>query len=154
MAAPRAVGGIAGGEKYIAHGILFKYCVDVWLNKWFYGGNSDEPNHGNAIKASGTELRGLNALFECNIRQLCMPLMAMIDFRGFRLAAMSLLPISQKTIRYGSSDGGKTIHNDIVEIHKLMKEVGGSLNLAIHHILGIQIYGPRDIEIHFSEADS
>lgn len=38
------------------------------------------------------------------------PLIAMIDYRGYRLLAMSILPIdSQRTLRYGSEDGGKTV---------------------------------------------
>jgi len=38
--------------------------------------------------------------------------MALIDFRGFRLVAQSLLPIDKTTIQYGSDDGGNTFHNN------------------------------------------
>jgi hypothetical protein len=34
-----------------------------------------------------------------------------IDYLGFRLTAVSLLPISNKTIVYGSSDGGVYVIN-------------------------------------------
>jgi hypothetical protein len=38
--------------------------------------------------------------------------MALIDYRGFRLVAMSILPISRKTIKYGSADAGLSVHHD------------------------------------------
>ena len=41
------------------------------------------------------------------------PLMAIIDYRGFRLSAQSILPINKTSICYGSADGGLTIHQDI-----------------------------------------
>jgi hypothetical protein len=37
---------------------------------------------------------------------LNVPLMAVIDYRGFRLLAVSILPISKDTLVYGSSDAG------------------------------------------------
>lgn len=36
--------------------------------------------------------------------------MALVDFRGFRLTAMSLLPIGENTLALGSNDASKTIH--------------------------------------------
>jgi len=35
--------------------------------------------------------------------------MALVDYRGFRLLSMPLLPL--KDIVYGSKDGGNSIHN-------------------------------------------
>ena len=31
--------------------------------------------------------------------------------RGFRLVAMSVLPVNTSTLIYGTSDGGRTLHN-------------------------------------------
>ena len=53
----------------------------------------------------GHELKGLQAYFNCQIEGLSLPFMALVDYRGFRLIAISLLPISRKTIVYGSDDG-------------------------------------------------
>lgn len=65
--------------------------------------------------------------------------MPQIDYLGFRLTAVSLLPISNKTIVYGSSDGGvyaltsprsvfltafiRTVHADDEKANALMEEV-------------------------------
>lgn len=38
--------------------------------------------------------------------------MALVDYRGFRLVAMSILPINKNTIVYGSCDAGRNIHTN------------------------------------------
>ena len=40
------------------------------------------------------------------VKELNFPLMALVDFRGFRLVAISVLPISKKSLIYGSNDAG------------------------------------------------
>ncbi len=52
-------------------------------------------------------------MHKLEIKGLHLPLVAIIDFRGFRLIASSWLPISKETLVYGSSDGGITIHKFI-----------------------------------------
>jgi hypothetical protein len=42
---------------------------------------------------------------------ISVPLMALIDYRGFRLVAMSILPVNAMSLVYGSQDAGKTVHN-------------------------------------------
>lgn len=39
---PAGLGGVAGGKKFIAGGIIFKYAEDVLLpnNSWLYGGDA------------------------------------------------------------------------------------------------------------------
>ena len=77
-----------------------------------YGGQN--PSDENATRVAGNELRGLISYykvnkhkimlnfeslkklfvwFQCGIRGLSVPLMALIDYRGYRLVACSLLPI-------------------------------------------------------------
>jgi hypothetical protein len=46
---------------------------------------------------------------ECHFPTLHFPLVVLIDYMGFRLMAMSILPIDRTTLVYGSQDGGKTI---------------------------------------------
>lgn len=60
---PWDVGGIAGGIKYKAQGIIFKFAKDVPLKMgdWLYG-TPDEPNDENAMKAAGNELKALTSL--------------------------------------------------------------------------------------------
>lgn len=57
-----------------------------------------------AMKAANHELRGLSTILAANIQGLQIPLMALVDYNGFRLVATSLLPIQgSKTLVYGSA---------------------------------------------------
>lgn len=51
---PVNFGGVAGGAKYVVHGILFKFAVDTQISHdppvWLYGGAA--PNDEAAIKAA------------------------------------------------------------------------------------------------------
>jgi len=42
----------------------------------------------------------------------------LVDYRGFRLLAESVLPVSPRTICYGSYDAGKTVHADFSAFNK------------------------------------
>lgn len=95
------IGGQAGGVKYIVHNILFKFALD---KRDFYGSDAA------AAKVAGHELQGLISLFNCDEVGLCMPLMALVDYKGFRLIAISTLPVNSETLCYGTCDGGRTIH--------------------------------------------
>lgn len=149
---PTRLGGIAGGdtkkqrqqltligEKYICHGILFKFALDI---AGIYGGDQF------AMKAAGHELKvwpfcglcanqfqGLMCFYNCQIPALHVPFMALIDYRGtdicdkvwcctgFRVVAMSVLPVDKTTIIYGSNDGGQTVFASNPKFNALMKIV-------------------------------
>jgi hypothetical protein len=147
-----SMGGVAGGEKFVAGGILFKFAVD-W--RGLFGG-SDEF----AMKAASHELRGLMAVNECRVEGLYTPLVCLIDYLGFRLIAISTLPIGSDTLVYGSADGGRTVYDGRgTAFASLMEEVGTKLNLT-KHCAGLSpgdasdgstdthIVGPTDIEGH------
>jgi hypothetical protein len=90
---PTNVGGVAGGDKFIAEGttiailaipssvhrqlsgIFFKFAVD----KGLYGGMS------NAAKSAGHELKSLNVLLNLQMQGLYFPLFVVIDYLGFRV---------------------------------------------------------------------
>eukprot|EP01091_Cochliopodium_minus_P011841 TRINITY_DN3461_c0_g1_i1.p1 TRINITY_DN3461_c0_g1~~TRINITY_DN3461_c0_g1_i1.p1 ORF type:complete len:626 (+),score=143.96 TRINITY_DN3461_c0_g1_i1:279-2156(+) len=74
--------------------------------------------------------------------------MVTIQYRGFKLVASSLLPISSKTLSYGSSDGGKTIYKSNTELNELMEKAGKYFNIKEHRILDKEIFMPADIEGH------
>lgn len=134
-------GGNAGGEKYVFNGILFKFAVD-W--KGIY--SSDEY----AMKAAAHELKGLEQFldFSPGIR---VPLMCLIDYLGFRLIALSLLPINNTTLVYGSDNAGHTVVAQDPDGH--MKHAGQVLNLK-EHVAGQKegftetVSFPADIEGH------
>jgi hypothetical protein len=53
------------------------------------------------MKAASAELKGAMCYHNCHIPDLLTPLMATIDYRGFRLLAIALVPIDDKTLVYG-----------------------------------------------------
>jgi len=59
-------------RRYLLHGILFKFAID---NQGLYNGDA------NAMKAAKHELRGCMSYYNCAIPKLCVPLMAVIDYR-------------------------------------------------------------------------
>ena len=79
--------------------------------------------------------------------------MALVDYLGFRLIAISLLPINKSTLVYGSNDGGNTIHNDDLHACATMKRAADILNIAEHKAgripdQRIKLYSAADIEGH------
>lgn len=50
------------------------------------------------------------------------------------LIAISLLPVTKATLRYGSDDGGFTVHTDIPELNTEFQRVAEFLNLEAHHV--------------------
>jgi Clustered mitochondria len=63
-------------------------------NLWMYGGDKG-PNDEAAMKAASNELLGLSTYFSLGIKKLRYPLLAIIDYKGFRMIAVSVLPISK-----------------------------------------------------------
>jgi len=151
---PADVGGIAGGEKYIAGGILFKFCLDkqiAWTPKPLYMYGGDKPSDELAIKVGGLELQGLMCWQSSLPEGLHFPMMCLIDYKGFRLIATSLLPIDgANTLRYGSSDGGSTVLADDPKLVSLIETTAKEINLKKHTVgkKKISICGPGDIEGH------
>ena len=73
------------------------------------------------MKAAKLELLGLSTYFSADVAGLHYPLMCVLDYKGVRMIAMSLLPIGRDTIKYGSSDSGATVHADVEEINEKMR---------------------------------
>jgi len=145
-----ALGGVAGGLKFKCQDIIFKFVVDTELipGIWMYGEakRSDEK----AQKSAGHEIKGLNHFMELSNGTIRFPLMATIDYRGYRILAISSLPISKQTIVYGSCDGGQTVHDSDPVINTEMERMAKIMNLR-GHTVGLNkktIFGPGDIEVH------
>lgn len=143
---PVDVGGVAGGEKFMAKQLFMKYARDN-IRLRLYDGDSW------AQKAALHELKSLNALIACNIPNLHFPLMACISCYGHCVVVVSKLPLSKKTLCYGSDDIAKTIHTDR-EVGALFRQASEILNLEPHYVtegktrLEKLMYGPVDIEGH------
>lgn len=151
---PIGLGGIAGGEKYHVQGILFKFAMDTKVAEkpnplWMYGGTSRRDDL--AMKAAAAELNNLVAYATTHVEELNFPMVALIDYKGFRVIAMSVLPISKETLLYGSDDGGATVHADNEELNNLLRAAAKRLNLK-GHTVGLKdkktIFGPGDLEAH------
>src|SRR3989338_1661967 len=95
-------GGVAGGKKYFIAGILFKFAIDT---HGLYGGDHF------AAKAAKHEMNSLMAFSRAasSSADIGFPLMALLDLRGYRLIASSVVPIDSSTLVYGSTDGGNTV---------------------------------------------
>jgi ubiquitin-protein ligase/uncharacterized membrane protein YgcG len=144
-----SLGGVAGGPKYVYHGIVFKFATD-WQG--LYRGDS------NAMKAGANELRALMRYF--GEQGLSVPLMALVDYRGYRLVAMSILPIvadgaaRASTLVYGSATAGRTIVNSDEDFAQRMLHVARKINIKPHWCGldgGAQrgwLAAPTDIEGH------
>ena len=118
--------GIAGGDKYVVNGIYFKFAVNS---------NGLYEDDDAAAKVAGHELKTLTQVFNCWIRGLHIPMTALVDYRGYRLIAMSVLPIAgAASLVYGSSNAGRTIHLDDPLINERMKLLGSRLNLKPHDV--------------------
>ena len=108
-----ALGGSAGGAKYVVHGILFKFATDTLVCEspptWLYGGATRDDEA--AVKAASHELEARDRWFLRSTEEgtLRFPLLALITYKGYRLVAMSLLPIRKSTLVYGSADGGRHV---------------------------------------------
>ena len=56
------------------------------------------------------------------------------------MLAVSILPISDATLRYGSADGGKTVHDDDVLLSASIKELAAKLGLKRHQVGSQNLY--------------
>eukprot|EP00727_Mastigamoeba_balamuthi_P002391 m51a1_g12149 hypothetical protein (856) ;mRNA; f:1295-4715 len=124
---PCNIGGIAGGEKYIICNVLFKFAVD---DKGMF--QSDES----AAKCAGHELKSLIQLYNVQFSSrldFYLPLLALVDYRGHRIIAETIIPINgRSTLAMGSADGGANVLQ--VPPHALgsVEKVASAFNLMPH----------------------
>lgn len=157
---PLKLGGIAGGQKFVCQGILFKFAMDVALDApngsqiWMYGG--PESCNEYAMKSAKHEFNSIvvvnNLRWQGVSRSLRVALTTIIDFRGFRLSCQALLPIGKNTLVYGSDNGGTT-HLDDPVFGAEMAKVCDKLNIKGHSftpsgLTSRTVYGPVDLEGH------
>lgn len=124
-----SAGGRAGGEKHEVHGILFKMANNSQ-------GLYESVNI--AAKEAGHTLRGVTELHAASANSLRVPMTLLIDWLGWRLTAMALLPIqAERTLVLGSQDGGKTYFHRAGkgdEAYAAMAAAARALNIARHPI--------------------
>ena len=89
-----------------------------------------------AAKVAGLELKGSIAYFNAAAnenQELRLPMIALVDYFGFRLIAISLLPIGEGTLVYGTGDAGKTIYASDEKFNAIMERTAARLNLSSHY---------------------
>jgi hypothetical protein len=154
------IGGHAGGEKFIVGGILFKLAKDVQTGgAYIYGG--ERPDQESANKAAGNELGGATTYFNYQnysdnnptaAAGLCVPMTALVDFRGYRLLAIALLPLEHRAKPiYGSNDGGKHVYADVPAFNGAMESAAKYLHLKAHMVGGRLLHSAGDVEGHLGQ---
>eukprot|EP00009_Paramoeba_aestuarina_P012013 CAMPEP_0201539336 /NCGR_PEP_ID=MMETSP0161_2-20130828/70080_1 /ASSEMBLY_ACC=CAM_ASM_000251 /TAXON_ID=180227 /ORGANISM="Neoparamoeba aestuarina, Strain SoJaBio B1-5/56/2" /LENGTH=818 /DNA_ID=CAMNT_0047946657 /DNA_START=38 /DNA_END=2494 /DNA_ORIENTATION=- len=141
-------GGVGGGEKYVHNSIFFKLAVD---NNDLYGGDE------HSMKVAGHEMKGIVSYSSLEQdpndgEEVQFGMTILIDYRGFRMIASSILPISSDTLVYGSCDGGHTVKGEESPYGKSLGRLASRLNLR-GHLAGLGddpkfVIGPCDQEGH------
>ena len=143
------VGGVAGGDKYIKDGILYK----------LYKKGDVLPEHFMASKSAATELRVANALFHLvytHSLPVVVPPVMLLDRLDQRLVAMPLLPIAKGEggrLIYGSADTGETVYASNKAFNTVVQFLAQELHLAGHVVKGRmkgseQLFMAGDVEGH------
>eukprot|EP01129_Flabellula_baltica_P008700 TRINITY_DN3489_c0_g1_i2.p1 TRINITY_DN3489_c0_g1~~TRINITY_DN3489_c0_g1_i2.p1 ORF type:complete len:1545 (+),score=233.43 TRINITY_DN3489_c0_g1_i2:53-4687(+) len=138
---PSLVGGFAGGIKYIVYGILFKFAQDSLNGRasWLYGGR--KADHHLAGKALNNDLKALRALMvhrDSFPRNLSIPIMSTISYLGYVVCAISLLPLEENSLCYGTPDSGQTYADD-TDIDPNLKNIVNSIAKKFH-------FAPHDVQ--------
>ncbi|KAL6057320.1 hypothetical protein QOT17_015568 [Balamuthia mandrillaris] len=77
-------------------------------------------------------------------------MMAVVDYMGFRVMAMTVLPISSTTLAYGLADRNTFVSNSI-PVKRAVDKVGQWLNVCPHSIFGTECSLCFDIEGHVGD---
>jgi hypothetical protein len=118
--------GIAGGSKFVAFGILFKF-MDPKTARSIY--ETEE----NAIKSTKLDFQGCAAVTDSIVSGIRTPLMSLITYRGHRILAMSILPIEgEGTQVYGTANAGAKVLNEDEKFNDFANDLARSLNLKSH----------------------
>ncbi len=146
---PADVGGVIGGEKYLVQNILFKFAIDgeegVLGSDYF------------AAKVCGLEMSAVASCFRAKIPGIHFPLTALLDYKGYRLIASSLLPLRPGSLVYGSKDGAHTVLMTRPDLAERVAQLGRALNLKPHAArqrcdeTDVTVFTAVDVEGHVAE---
>ncbi|KAL6074899.1 Rab GTPase domain containing protein [Balamuthia mandrillaris] len=128
-----------GFERYRHKGILYTLFMD---SQKTYGSNQ------NAMKMGSHEILGCKSFVNCKVPALHFPFLVQIDFQGFRIVAHSELPINERTLIYGSSDG-LSVYNENVKFSKKMQQAASKMNLKKHLVGNKELCFNSEIEGHY-----
>ncbi len=132
---PLKLGGTLGGSKYVVRDVLFKLGNGDLFSEY------PDPLY-IANKIQGHELKGLKSYFgwffnKGTLGLVSFPLMALIDFKGHRITAMSELPIcGAETLILGSMNAGGecNVENKDQALSNLVNTASAALGLKPHFV--------------------
>ena len=96
--------------------------------------------------------RDSHALVHSDEPGVCLPLMALVDYKGFRLIAIATLPVDNTTLVYGTNDGGRNIHAGLEAFNVRLARMARQINVKAHYCgtvnNAVQMYSACDVEGH------
>eukprot|EP00744_Colponema_vietnamica_P001049 GILI01001788.1.p1 GENE.GILI01001788.1~~GILI01001788.1.p1 ORF type:complete len:1045 (+),score=336.05 GILI01001788.1:182-3316(+) len=116
-----------GGDKYVGGGLVLRKVKD-WI---ILGENIGEGAAAN--KVADHELTGLN-LIRGKVDGVEVPIACIVDYFGIRFLSQSIVPISVKSIVYGSNTDGLVVYNNQAQAEDKASEIASLLNLAPHQV--------------------
>jgi len=139
---PAGSHGIAGGEKYVVpggpttRGIFFKFAVDTI---GLYGGDAQAAKAAKHELTSAQAIAGAAAAAAAAGRRggaapLGIPLVATVDVLGYRLLAISVLPVGGHTLAYGSANAGGTVLASAPDLVSAFQASCRALNVAPQNV--------------------
>eukprot|EP00947_MAST-08B_sp_MAST-8B-sp1_P004933 g4933.t1 len=151
------IGGIAGGRKYVVNGVLYKLASAAEQ------GSPYQDSFEAANKGAAHDLRGATAL--SNAAQAIMKrepgtelphvtLNAVVDYLGFRLQAMPLLPLGPGSLKVGSEDAGDTIYSEGM-IAGMFEKLAAELGMAPHRVLqSMDQQKKKELEVNLQKLET
>ena len=128
-----------GTGRYVVDGILYKFERD-WRGQ--YGGDDF------AAKMAGNALRALRSVAGVDRAGVMGSMVTLVDYRGFRVRCVAVLPIDADTLVYGSTDWGRTVRASSTAYNSAIRALAQQLNLKPHVVGGTTITTPCDLEGH------
>ncbi|ELR12870.1 tetratricopeptide repeat domain containing protein [Acanthamoeba castellanii str. Neff] len=87
--------------------------------------------------SANNDLKGIRLYNDADVSGLGTVLTAVVDYRGYRLLAQSLIPgvlqREETNLAYGSMDNGKTVHAD-PQFHELMRKAALHMHIKEHEL--------------------
>lgn len=89
--------------------------------------------------ATSTDLQGVKAYSALDDSKLCTLGMAVVDYRGYRVTAQSIIPgildrEQEQSVIYGSVDFGKTVVSS-EKYHQVLADAAKELRILPHDVL-------------------
>jgi hypothetical protein len=86
-------------------------------------------------------------------RDIIVPFQTLVDFKGFRIVAVPVLPIDKSTLVSGSSNAGLTVLHGNSKINSILFHAAKELHLCPHIVGESILYCAGDVEVHLGKDE-